>query len=1052
MRKITAFLIRYPIWVTVLFFAIFCFGLVALSQMRYSFFPESEPDNIIVQVSYPGASPEEVAEGVVLKIEEQLEGIQGVERVTSISRENVGTVTVETVFGADVNEVLNDVKNAVDRVSSFPEGAEKPVIYEQPFRMLTLQVALSGETDLYNLKYLAEELRDELLATPEISEVDLLGLPNLEFSIEISEADLRRYQLTFDEVAAAVARNNVNISGGKLETVDEELLIRAWGRNYHAQELLDLPIRGNIDGTAVYLRDIAKVKEQWEDVPDKFYYNGNTGVVLRLIQTQDEDLLAIAKVTKKIAHEFVLLHPTLRVDILQDATIPLLQRIKLLVKNGLFGLLLVVIALGFFLNLRLSFWVALSIPFAFAGMFIIASAWGITINVLSLFGMIIVVGILVDDGIVVGENIFAHFERGKSALNAAIDGAREVAVPVLTSVFTTVVVFGAFFFLAGRLGEFMWQMALVVIASLIFSLLEAFFILPSHLAHSRGLRPQSSIPPVRRKLETIIKYMTNRLYAPLLRAALRNKWLTMVIPIALVMLTFGLVKGGFIGVTFFPHVDGDEFPINLTLTSGTQEAFTDSVLIEIEKVCWQVNEKLKADRPDGKDVIIGLARRVGANDFASGGNTGNIMVLLLDGEEREMESSLIGNRIRDAVGPIPQAESITFGSSGHFGKAISISLLGHDAKQLDRARDLLKAELESFSSLKDVVDTDQEGRREINITLKPRAHALGLTLRDVAGQVRQGFYGQEIQRIQRGRDEIRVWVRYRPEDRASLGSLDRMRIRTISGKEYPFSELADYKIERGIISIAHLDRMREVKVEANQADVDEDLPPILAEIKTDVLPRVLGQVQGVKASFEGQSREQVKMVDSMLIAFPMALLIMFVMLVLVFRSYAQAILVFSIIPIGVLGAIWGHGIHGMQVNLLSIIGIIALSGVIINDSIVFVDQINRYLRAGQKVTDAIYNAGIARFRPILLTTLTTSLGLAPLILETSRQAQFLIPMAISVAYGLLFGTFILLIILPASVLAFNRLRVWKANLFGGGARSPEAVEPAVMELSAKLVE
>jgi len=488
-------------------------------------------------------------------------------------------------------------------------------------------------------------------------------------------------------------------------------------------------------------------------------------------------------------------------------------------------------------------------------------------------------------------------------------------------------------------------------------------------------------------------------------------------------------------------------PINLSLVSGRQEADTDSLLARIENICWEVNEDLKSEREDGRDVIVSIQRDIGSNGFGeTGSHTGRLFVKLMDGEHRGTESYVIANRIREAVGPVPEAQNITFGEGGRFGKAVSISLLGNDIEQLERATTLLKAELENFASLQDVTDTNQKGRREIDITLKPRAHALGLTLQDVAGQVRQGFFGQEIQRIQRGRDEISVGVRYRPEDRTALGKLDQMRIRTPDGGEYPFGELAAYSIERGVTQVSHLNRKREIKVEANQKDVTEDLPPILTEIETEVLPRVLSQVQGVTGQFEGQSREQAKMMSSMQIAFSIAILGMFILVVLVFRSYAQAGIIFSLIPIGILGALWGHGIQGIQVSMLSATGIMALSGIIINDSIVFVDQINRFLRAGQNVTDAVYNAGIARLRPILLTTLTTSLGMAPLILETSRQAQFLIPMAASVAYGLIFGTLILLLILPAAFLAFNSVRVRFARHILYRDATPESVEPAVKEL------
>jgi multidrug efflux pump subunit AcrB len=1020
MQRLISYFIRYPIWTTVLMFSVFMFGLLSLAQMRFSFFPESQPKVIKVEVVYRGAAPEEVEEGVILKIEENLDGLQGVERVTSVSRENSGVVTVETVLGSDIQKVLADVKNAVDRINSFPIDAEKPVIYEQKFRSLSQSIGLYGETDLYNLKYLAEELRDELLAADEISQVAINRVPVLEFSIEVSEEMMRRYQLSFDEIRLAVSRANINVSGGKFDTRDEEILIRAWGRGYHAEDLKSIPVRGNADGSVIRLKDVATVREQWEDTPVKSYYNGHNAVVLDVNQTEDEDILQIADQIAKVMARFNETHEGVQTVVLRDMTVPLKGRITLLVKNGLIGLVLILICLGFFLNLRLSFWVALSIPFAFAGMFVVASFSGITINVLSLAGMIIVVGILVDDAIVVGENIFAHYERGKTAMKAAIDGTMEVLAPVFTSVMTTVIVFTGMFFLEGNMGEMLWQIALVVIASLLFSLVEAFTILPSHLAHSKGLDSQKKVPAIRQKIEKVIGHLTHNLYGPLLAAALRRKWIVVVIPVAFVLITVGLVGGGIIGVTFFPHVDGDEIPINLSLVAGRQEADTDSLLARIEAVCWQVNEEFKGERADSLDVIVSVRRDIGSNDFGeSGSHAGRLFLKLMDGETRDMETSVIANRIAELVGPIPEAQSLTYGSSARFGKAVSISLLGNDVEQLSAAAALLKAEMEDFASLKDVTDSDQKGRREIDITLKPLAHALGLTLQDVVGQVRQGFFGQEIQRIQRGRDEIRVWVRYRSEDRSALDKLDHMRIRTPQGAEYPFRELAEYSVERGITQVNHLNRKREIKVEANQIDVTEDLPPILTDLEENVIPRVLSQVQGVTALFEGQSRQQQKMMSSMRTSFSVAFLAMFILMVLVFRSYAQAGIIFSLIPIGFLGALWGHGIQGIQVSMLSATGMMALAGIIINDSIIFVDQINRFLRVGQKVETAVYNAGIARLRLILLTTLTTSLGMAPLILETSRQAQFLVPMAAAVAYGLLFGTLILLIVLPATFLALN---------------------------------
>lgn len=1051
MKKVIQLFIKYRLWTNVLMFSVFGFGFIFYAGINYSFFPEIEPSIVTIQVVFPGASPEEVEEGVVLKIEENLEGLEDIERVTSVSRENVGVVNAEIVEGADLDKALADIKNAVDRINSFPLGVEKPVIFEQKFRARALSVVLFGETDLFNIKFIAENLRDELLATPEISQVAIQGLPNLEVSIEVSEADLRRFQLTFGEISRAVASANINISGGKLETRDEEILIRAYGKKYFANEMLNLVVRGNPDGTVIYLKDVATIKEQWEDVPNKTYYNGRNAVVLNIDKTAAEDILAVAEQAKSIVEKFNTTNTKVEALIIDDTTIPLRQRLALLVNNGLIGLVLILILLGFFLNLRLSFWVSVGIPFSFAGMFMIANLSGITINVISLFGMILVVGILVDDAIVVGENIFSHHERGKSSLKAAIDGAVEMLGPVTTSVLTTIIAFTPFFFLSGFLGKFIWHMAVVVIAALVFSLIESFLVLPAHLAHSKALEKQEKKPFVRQKIEKIIEFMTFRIYAPSLKWAMHRKWITVSIPIALVMLTIGLIGGGFIGVTFFPFIDGDTLPVNVSLVAGRQEAHTDSLLAKIERISWQVNQEMKGEREDNLDVILGIKRDIGSNDFGDvGSHAGKLTLQLLDGEERNMDSYIIANRLREAVGTVPEVQKISFGRTSLFGKPVSVSLLGNNLDELNKARDLMIAELQNFTTLKDITDSNQEGRRELNIKLKPRAYALGLSLRDVAGQVRQGFFGQEVQRIQRGKDEIRVWVRYRPEDRAALGFLDEMRIRTNSGAEYPFSELAEYEIKRGLTAINHLDKKREIRVEADLVDAEIDLPPILAEIRTEIVPNVLAQVQGIQVSFEGQSRDQQKMQNSMRSAFSVALLGMIILLFLVFRSYAQGLHIFSFIPFGIMGAIWGHGIQGIQVNTLSIYGIIALTGIIINDSIVFVDQINRNIREKQTVFEAVYNAGIARLRPILLTTLTTAVGLAPLIGETSRQAQFLIPMAVSVAYGLGFGTFILLIILPASYLVQNRFRMWLAYLIEGKKYTPEEVEPAIKEL--KLVQ
>ncbi|NQV16430.1 efflux RND transporter permease subunit [bacterium] len=1046
MKRIIEFFAQFPVWTNVLLFGILLFGGFALKNLRYSTFPEIAPNNLVIQVIYPGASPEEVEEGVILKIEENLDGLEGIERVTSTSSENIGTVNVETIRGSDMDKVLTDVKNAVDRISSFPLGAEKPVIYERKFRSRALSIVLYGETDLQTMKVFAEDLRDKLIASPDISQVGIQGYPGIEISIEVSEADLRRYHLTFDEITRRVQLENVNLSGGKLETRDEEILIRAYGRKYEAAELSNLIIRGDNEGNLIYLKNVATIRERWADSPDKTYYNGGTAVVLNIDKTKEENVLLVAEIAKSMVEDFNYENQVVQATVLADNTISLRQRIELLIKNGLIGLTLVILSLSFFLNLRISFWVAIGIPFSFAGTFLVLSFAGITLNVISLFGMIIVIGILVDDAIVVSESIFSEYEKGKKGIQAAIDGTIIMLGPVTTSVMTTILVFLPFFFLDGFLGRFIWNVAAVVVAALIFSLIESFFILPAHLAHSKGLHSHSKDSALRQRIEGIINFMTHRMYAPSLMFALRHKWITVTMPIVFVLITVGLFRGGFIGFTFFPFIDGDTIPINLSLVAGRQEADVNKILQEIEEIVLTVNVEMSRQREDGRQVILGIKRDIGSNDFGdAGSHAGKLTLQLLDGEMRGMESFKIANQIREAVGPIPEAQKLSFGRASMFGKPVSVSLLGSNMSERSKASSLLTAELEQFSTLRDVSLGSKEGRREIDIKLKPKAYAMGLTLRGIASQVRQGFFGQEVQRIQRGRDEVRVWVRYSAEDRSSLGFLDGMQIRTQEGSEYPFGELATYTMKRGITSISHLNKKRVLTVEADLADAGLDLPPILAEIREEVIPRVLSQVQGVQVSYEGQSRDQAKTSASFRRTFPLAFIGMFILLILVFRSYMQAALIFGLIPFGVIGAFWGHGIQGIQVNTLSVYGILALTGIIVNDSIVLVDKINRNLRAGMLVFEAVYDAGVSRLRPILLTTFTTAFGLAPLVFETSRQAQFLIPMAVSVAYGLLFGTLLILVVLPAGFLAINKARVLWMRLYHNQILSPEAVEPAIQE-------
>jgi len=1050
-------------------------------------FPEFDPQRINIQVTYPGASPEEIEETIVKKIEQNLKGTSGIDRTTSVSSKNQASITVEVLESSNTDVVLQDVKNAVNRINSFPADMEPPVIFKQQSRNPVISFALynpltpfnkgDGNTDLYHLKKIAKNIEDDFRAIEGISQIGLSGFPDEEISINIREHDLRSYQLTFEEVAIAVRQANIDISAGSVKTDEEEILIRLQEKKYYAKDLENIALKASPDGKIVYLKDVATVADQWAESPVRTFIDGKPAVVITVTKTTEEDILFIAEHVKNYVQNFNNpltpfnkgddTHSNIKAEILNDFTVPLKQRIELMIKNGLLGVLLVLLCLALFMNLHLSWWVAIGIPFCFAGMFIIANYIGITINVISTFGMIVVLGILIDGGIIVGENIYQHHEQGKPALKAAIDGTMQVMPSVFSGILTNIVAFLPFFFIAGVMGKFIWNLAFVVIAVFIFALIKDFLILPAHLAHSKSLYKKENTSKSRQFMDKAMFFLREKLYAPALKFAIHNKALTLAIPIAMVLLTLGAIKGEIIGITFFPFIDQDRLDINISLTPGTRQNVTEGILNKIEKAVWEVNEEFKAIREDKKDIIVAVKKDIGA-ESASGfqgpiqttklnnSHIGGLSVILLNGEERNIESFKISNAIREKVGPIKEAEKLTYGKGGRFGKPVSISLLGKNLEELHKVKEALKEELQKLSALKEVTDNDQQGLREINIRLKQKAINLGFSKMEIIQHIRQGFFGLEIQRLLRGNDEVRVWVRYAPKDRSSINKLENMRIRTPNnpltpffkgdGNEYPLSELVDYSIERGIVAINHIDGMRAIRVEADLVNKNEPLTPIMANITDNILPEVLAAAPGVKRIFEGQKREQMKLQNSIKLVLPLALVLILIIMILNFRSVVQAVIVFTLIPLGLIGVSWGHFFHGLPLNFFSAFGIIALSGIIVNDAIVFIDTMNRLIKDGKPLADAVYEAGISRFRPILLTSLTTICGLTPLLLEKSMQAQFLIPMAIAVAYGLLFATMINLIVLPSVLMLVNKIKIYLIWLWEGQKPSSQSVEPAYREL------
>ena len=1046
MKKLISYFIKYPVAVNIIIIAFAVLGWLGYSNLSSSFFPLTKSKLISINVVYPGASPQEMEEGVVLKIEDNLKGVIGVERITSKSRENSASIRVEILKGYDINVVLADIKNAVDKVPNFPSAMEPAVVAKIEKIRETISFVVTGnDIPLKSLKAFSRGIENDLRRMDGISQVNVYGYPAEEIEIAVSESSLRAYDLTFKDVANAVSKNNIITSGGSIKTSSEEYLIRAKNRSYYGADLNSLVVRADQSGRIIRLKDVADVSDRWNESPNRNFYNGDLSVRVQVSNTNSEDLIETATKINAYIVVFNETHENVQLVVSRDSSVILIERTQLLFRNAWQGMLLVLLFLSLFLRPRLAFWVAAGLPVAFFGMFMLAGYFNLTINVLSLFGMIIVIGILVDDGIVISENIYHHFEKGKNPIRAAIDGTLEVVPPIFSAILTTVLAFSVFFFLDGNLGEYFSEVATVVALTLIISLVEALIILPAHVAHSRALDRKAKVYLLNRYAERLMNYMRDSLYSPTLRFVLKNKVLGLMIPISFFIITLGAFKGGVIKGTFFPQIASDRVSISLTMPQGTNEVITDSIITVIEEKVWLVNDKLTKSQKGNIPVVENILKKVGP-----GTSSASLNVNLLPGEQRNYTSSEVTNAIRDAVGEVYGVETLVFGSGGHFGGSpVSISLLSSNIEELKLAKIELKDAFSRNPLLKDISDNDPQGIKEIKIRLKESAYLLGLTYQGIMSQVRSGFFGFQIQRFQRGEDEIKIWVRYNRQERSSIKNLDDMRIATPTGNKVAFSEVATYEIERGEILINHLNGLREIKVDADLKDAKTSTTEVLNEIKQTVMVDILEKYPAVTALYEGQNREAAKVMGSVPKVGGIILLLIYIVIVFTFRSYGQPFMLLIMVPFSFIGVGWGHYIHAFPVNILSMLGVIALIGIMVNDGLVLISKFNSYLKEGIEYEEALFQAGKSRFRAIFLTTITTVAGLTPLIFETSRQAQFLIPMAISIAYGIIIATFLTLLTLPILLSISNGSKVYVKWFFTGIRPTRESVERATKELESE---
>ena len=1062
MRKLISVFIKYPFYANIILIIILGVGLLSFFSMNRSFFPDRSEKFINISVFYPGASPKEMEEGITVRIEEALRGIAGIKEINSTSSENFTSVRVEITGEYDIDETLMEVKNAVDGIPSFPVSAEKPIVNKQRAASRAIFMGLTGDVDMLKLKQYANEIEYDFYNSGVMSQISITGFPDLEISVEISEENLRRYNLTFDEVSRAIAQNNQDISGGQIRSDKEEIMIRSRYRTVKPEEIEQIIIRGNPDGSYLRIGDVGTVSIQFADVASTSLMNGKPSVSIQISKLTEEDLEAISIFCNEYADNWNTTHADTQLHITYDFLEMLRARLDLLYKNGGLGLLLIFITLGLFLSLRLSIWVAVGIPASFGAMFILGLFYGVTVNMISLFGMILVIGILVDDGIVIAENIYSHFEKGKSPRKAALDGVMEVLPAIMTSVATTIVVFSALFFIKGRM-EFMYEMAFVVVFSLAFSLLEAFFVLPAHLGSGWVLRRnvrQNTGKKIRDALDRGVDFLRVNMYGNTLKFVIKWKYVVIFAPLFLMIITAGLLKGDLIKATFFPAIPFDQFTVDLAFKPGSGEAQTLEYLKRIDNAIWEVNDELKEEMNDTADFVDYTFLSTGSafSGKERGSHAGNIFVLLRDLEGSGTSSYEIVERVQARVGELPETEKLTIQGRATFGTPISVSLLGKDEELLNRAKEDLMLSLKQIEDLNNIADINPAGMREVRLRLKPLAYFLGFSQVSLTAQVRQGFFGGQAQRLQHGKDELRVWVRYPKSDRINLGQLESMRIKTPVG-EYPLSELATYTIERGPVSIKHYNGFREIRVDANVVSYDTPVVPIQEKVENDIVPKLLARYPGIDVAYLGQKKDSDETMAQIKKFFLPAFLLMFLIILLHFKSVAQGMIIVMMIPLAWLGAVWGHGVEGVPVSLLSIWGMLALSGVIINDAVVFLSKYNSLLLEGKNVKEAVYETGMARFRAIVLTTITTSVGLYPIIFERSFQAQFLKPMAVALAYGVFVGTGFILIFFPVLILALNDLKRYtrfvlnRINLWvlrGDPNRSvPPKIEARLKELPAR---
>ena len=1030
-------------------------GITTWFKLKKEVFPNISLDAVIVQVPFPNATPEEVEDGILLPLEDAIADVDGVKRVTSTATESMGAVTVEVETGYEVRDVMGDLKSKVDAISNFPENSEKPILEEARLDMQVMSIAVSADADEKTMRELGEIVRDGLLdykapqpvgmgakmnrmlrGEPKITKAALTGVRPYEISIEVSEGILRSHKLSLQQVADAVRRTSLDLPSGSIRTEAGEVVIRAKGKRYTSKEFEDIVVSTKPDGSILLLREIATIIDGFEDVDISSHFDGRATVLVNVYRTGEQNALLISEAVKDYIGNVApgQLPEGVELELWNDSSELLKGRLSLLIRNGATGLVFVFLVLALFLRPSLAFLVALGIPVSFAGGIWLMPELGVSINMISLFAFILVLGIVVDDAIIVGENVYRRIQGGEHPREASWRGTHEVGTVVIFGVLTTMAAFTPMLGISGVSGKIWPNIPLVVIPVLLFSLLQSKLVLPAHLAllkpHVEGDKV-NVIFRIQRRVAGGLETFVQSIYKPALMSCLRHRYSVWAVFAALLMAVFGLVMGKWVPFEFMPKVEGDVVTAKLEMPTGVPFVTTEAEIKKIEKAAQRVGARHKDS--NGKPVSVHILATSGTQPFQMGfgadripigSNLGEVTVELKPAADRSISADEFIAEWRREIGLIAGVVELSFRQeTGASGNAIDIEISGRDLGMLRKAADHITNELNGYAGVKDISTDNRRGKRElIYEEVTPAGRAMGFSLQSIALQIRQSFYGEEVQRIQRGRDELKVMVRYPAEERKSIKNLEGVRLKTIEGGEVPLAVVANARPARGPASIHRVDRKRSIKISADVDRAKANANEVVSLFTDEVLTGLSAKFPGVSWDYLGEQKDQKDSISEMGVKFVFALLGIYVLMAIPLKSYIQPVIVMSVIPFGIVGAVAGHILMGMDLSIMSLCGIIALSGVVVNDSLVLVEYVNRHRKEGGSLIHAVHNAGAARFRPILLTSLTTFAGLMPMLVETDMQARFLVPMAVSLGFGILFATFITLLLVPSVYMMLEDLK------------------------------